>query len=198
MSYGGFKCIEFPFYHVHCSWLRSAQRSHKGLSRSSNNCHSYRKVQLPRTKTASPRPLALCPSDTTRHVWKCISRSWVSCVNVSIAGASAPHTESLMAQGDSDRDGDYLCWHWTSSHDTALSPPPEIVRSQDTALVYTVCWPARAASHSRIIAVLSFPCLQLQIGPNLMKRWFKIPGWGSWMDWTRELITHQDLPARKQ
>ena len=21
------------------------------------------------------------------------------------------HTESLMAQGDSDRDGDYLCWH---------------------------------------------------------------------------------------
>lgn len=117
-------------------------------------------------------------------------------VNVSIAGASAPHTESLMAQGDSDRDGDYLCWHWTSSHDTALSPPPEIVRSQDTALVYTVL-ASRGGIPLTDNCSAQFP-LQLQIGQNLMKRWFKIPGWGSWMDWTRELITHQALPARKQ
>ena len=72
MSYGGFKCIEFPFYHVHCSWLSSAQRSHKGLSRSSNNCHSYRKVQLLRTRTRHQTGVVLTGDRRQRECWSAL------------------------------------------------------------------------------------------------------------------------------
>ena len=95
------------------------------------------------------------------------------------------HTESLMAQGDSDRDGDYLCWHWTSSHDTALSPQPGLLSSSRDYQPGPAQWPGRHPT--LIIALLGFP--ELQIGQSLMKRWFKIGHWGSR---TLELITHQD------
>ena len=187
MSYGGFKCIEFLFYHAQCSGLCAAQRSRKGLGRILDLPIIATRIErsnYPERKRH--RPSALCP-DTWDTVCTCIC--WLSVLSKCqlLAPLLTPHTsltltrpsvrlhtESLMAHGDSDRDGDYLCWHWTSSHDTALSPLPGLLSSSRDYQDPPSGQPGRHPT--LIIALLGFP--ELQIGQNLMKRLFKIGHWG--------------------
>lgn len=142
MSYGGFKCIEFPFYHVQCSWLSAAQRSHKGLSRIRDLPIIATRIErsnYPERKRH--RPSALCPD--SRHVCKCISRSWLSLLcKCQLRWLLTP-----------DGSGWLWSWWWLSllalnqftwhrpqpSARTRSCPPPEIVRSQ----ARPAQWPGR-------------------------------------------------------